>query len=272
MGINYTKTTSQGTQTKYRDRDGNWLKLDFHGYEGASEFVACEVLRVCCPYAFATYTPIEEAKRTGCISRPFVTDNEIIVPAWKLITQYDLELSLRKQKRDNSTVERVKSFVEFIETTTGIYGFGAYLTFVFEFDSLIRNEDRHLNNICVLRKPEGYELCPIFDNGLSLLSDTAAYPYSAPPQYLLRKVKAMPFSSSFEKQVKAAEELYGKQLQIDVSKLDFARMRRTIASVYSDPRVLRCVAVLETQLDSHPEYCVSGPKRAGLELNKLSLE
>ena len=35
------------------------------------------------------------------------------------------------------------------------------------------NEDRHMHNIAVLMKDDStYRLCPVFDNGASLLSDT----------------------------------------------------------------------------------------------------
>lgn len=48
-----------------------------------------------------------------------------------------------------------------------------YLIILAYIDSLILNEDRHFYNICLIEKDEEYRVAPIFDNGLSLLSDTS---------------------------------------------------------------------------------------------------
>lgn len=43
-----------------------------------------------------------------------------------------------------------------------------------EIDAFFLNEDRHTNNIAVQYNAadDTYALCPLFDNGLSLLADT----------------------------------------------------------------------------------------------------
>lgn len=71
------------------------------------------------------------------------------------------------------------------------------------FDAFILNEDRHTNNILFLFDPksEVWQFAPLFDNGLSLLSDVKDYPFSMPLNILKRKVKAIPFRSSFKKQL-----------------------------------------------------------------------
>lgn len=70
-------------------------------------------------------------------------------------------------------------------------------------DAFILNEDRHTNNILFLFDPktEDWQLAPIFDHGLSLLSDVKDYPLSKPMSILKRQVKAKPFNSSFTKQL-----------------------------------------------------------------------
>ena len=70
-------------------------------------------------------------------------------------------------------------------------------------DAFIFNEDRHTNNILFLYDPkkDTWKLAPIFDHGLSLLSDVKDYPLSIPINVLKRKVKAKPFNSSFKKQL-----------------------------------------------------------------------
>lgn len=71
------------------------------------------------------------------------------------------------------------------------------------FGAFILNEDRHTNNILFLyeSKNEKWQLAPLFDHGLSLLSDVKDYPLSKPMDFLKRKVKAKPFNSSFKKQL-----------------------------------------------------------------------
>jgi hypothetical protein len=71
------------------------------------------------------------------------------------------------------------------------------------FDAFILNEDRHTNNILFLFNPntEAWQLAPLFDHGLSLLSDLKDYPLDKPMSILKRKLKAKPFNSSFSKQL-----------------------------------------------------------------------
>ena len=46
---------------------------------------------------------------------------------------------------------------------------------------LFGNENRHLNNIAVLRRGEGFDYCPLFDFGAGLLSNTRDYPLDLSP-------------------------------------------------------------------------------------------
>ena len=77
------------------------------------------------------------------------------------------------------------------------------ITRLLAFDALILNENRHTNNILFLYHPieKTWQLAPIFDNGLSLLSDEKDYTPGKPLTILKRKVKAKPFNSSFSKQL-----------------------------------------------------------------------
>ena len=61
-----------------------------------------------------------------------------------------------------------------VEQTTGLQNFGQYLTSMLEIDAFFLNKDRHTNNIAVQYNAadDTYALCPLFDNGLSLLADT----------------------------------------------------------------------------------------------------
>ena len=52
---------------------------------------------------------------------------------------------------DSLYVKDYRYTVDFIEQTTGLTGVGAYLTMLLELDSFFLNEDRHTNNLAVIR-------------------------------------------------------------------------------------------------------------------------
>ena len=110
---------------------------------------------------------------------------------------------------------RLAWLVEQVERLTGLDRFGTYLTLLFEVDMLFGNEDRHLNNIAVLRCGDGFDYCPIFDFGAGLLSNTRDYPMEIEPDALVRQLKAQPMKTGFVRQVHAAQNLYGPQLRCD---------------------------------------------------------
>ena len=106
-----------------------------------------------------------------------------------------------------------------MERTTGLTGAGEYLTLLLELDAFFLNEDRHTNNLAVIRNEKTMEFryCPIFDNGLALLSDLNDYSLDQDIYDCIGRVPAKPFSRFFEEQVDAAEELYGMQLHFSFS-------------------------------------------------------
>ena len=90
-----------------------------------------------------------------------------------------------------------------------------YLTAMLEIDAFFMNEDRHTNNIAVIynEKTQKYELSPFFDQGLCMFADiNQDYPIDQSLEYCLEKIEAKPFSSDFDIQLDAAEELYGIQI------------------------------------------------------------
>ena len=64
-----------------------------------------------------------------------------------------------------SDKSRIRYIAEKTAEITGLHGFPQYLTLLFEIDSLILNDDRHLNNIAIIEQDGRYDYCPIFDNG-----------------------------------------------------------------------------------------------------------
>ena len=68
------------------------------------------------------------------------------------------------------------------------------------------------------------------------------------PEELLRRATAKPFSGSFEKQEKAAEQLYHKQLDIWFSENDLIDFCHEAAMYYSEEYVERVRILCELQM------------------------
>ena len=87
-------------------------------------------------------------------------------------------------------------------------------------DALFLNEDRHLHNLAVLMSNSGeFRLCPIFDNGAGLLSDTAMdYPLAGDPLKMKSSVLARTFHDSFDEQLDVSERLYGQHLRFSFAR------------------------------------------------------
>lgn len=241
-------TPSKGNQEKYHI-DDYWYKTDYLGYEGASEYLVTEILKQSNIKYFVEYSmeKIEKIDKddpdyikqsNGCKSKNFCSDGIEIVTINSLIKN-NLGISFDKFIDKLSTKDAIEKVVDFVKAQTGLDKFGEYLGSILELDAFILNEDRHMNNILVLKDKEGkYNYAPIFDNGAAFLSDTTNdYILGYRVDKLMDKVKAKPFSSHFSKQVKAARELYGAQLffdeNLDISKALF-NIRQLYGSVIAD--------------------------------------
>lgn len=148
--------------------------------------------------------------------------------------------------------------VDFVEKHTGIRDFGRYLTAMLEVDAFFLNEDRHTNNIAVLYDDtdETYSLCPLFDNGLSLLSDTSLdFPLERPLEDCLQAIEAKPFSRHFDDQLDAAEGLYGIQLRFSFGSHDVKDIIDAFRSEYDNDICNRCEALIRRQMH-HYSYLI----------------
>lgn len=70
------------------------------------------------------------------------------------------------------------------------------------FDFISLNSDRHLNNIGIISNQFNYKLCPIFDNGLSMLSELSDVIIDMPVFNLDKSLKCKPFMSKPYNQIK----------------------------------------------------------------------
>ena len=216
------ETSSKGNQEKWRD--GNkWYKLDQFGYEALAEVFTSLLLEHSnissdTPFRFTSYQMerllVHGRERTGCSSDHFLKDGESIITLAHLFKQhlgYSLADALGRLSSDK---KRMIYLAEETAKLTGLDHFPEYLTLLFEIDALVLNDDRHLNNIAILQKNGKFDYCPIFDQGAGLLSNTLYAPFGIVPQSLIKEAKARPFQTTFNRQVRTMESLYGTQLQI----------------------------------------------------------
>ncbi len=213
------RQSSKGNQLKW-ESDGIWYKADYTGYEGLSEYVVSELLRKSSllPEEYVLYAPEQiKYKATtynGCKSRDFSGDLQVITLERLFKNQYGISLNAGIYSIPNVT-DRLMYLTEQVERMTGISDFGVYMCKLLSIDALFLNEDRHTHNISVLMSGNGtFELCPVYDNGAALLSDTAMdYPMGMDIFQAIKTVKAKTLCNSFDEQLDAAEELYRNSIR-----------------------------------------------------------
>lgn len=221
--------SSKGNQLKW-EQDGWWYKADAFGYEGLAEVVVSRLLADSNIENFVTYEPVmiryKGREFRGCRSRNFRNEGEELIPLERLARSYT-GFGLAKQLAHMTDVkERIRYTEELVRNVTGIEDFGIYLTKMLEIDAFFLNEDRHTNNIALLyhAKTKEYRLCPFFDMGLSLFSDTReAYPFSKSFTECRNGILAKPFSRDFDEQLDAANELYGYYLKFNFAAADVVK-------------------------------------------------
>lgn len=241
--------SSKGNQLKIR-YNNTWYKADFLGYEGAAEHITSTVLEHSNITCFVSYFPekfiYKKKEYLGCVSSDFLSEKYKLITSERLF-QSETGKSVWDTIEKLSTRDRIKTFVEIIESITRLEDFGAYLTTMLEIDEFVLNEDRHFHNITFLQDTNNnkYRLCPYFDFGASFLSDLRDYPLEKNTVQLVDSVTAKPFNSSFKKQTEISEELYGKHLKF--SPIDVAKVKRVIESYYSKRIAERIIEVYKWQ-------------------------
>lgn len=255
-----TGHTSKGDQPKW-ERGGRWYKADHMGYEALSEVVISALLRWSNVPDFVSYQPIwiyyQERKLRGCVSKNFRSKQEMLVPLERLHRAYEGGRGLAATLAGfPDAAERIRYTVDFIERTTGLAEAGAYLTMLLELDAFFLNEDRHTNNLAVLRDEISgqFRFCPVFDNGLALLSDLNDYPMSADLYACIGRVQAKPFDMDFLCQVEAAESLYSPQLQFTFTRQDVSQSLENLTQLYPAEIMQRVERVLYEQMRRFQAY------------------
>lgn len=216
------ETSSKGNQEKWFDH-GRWYKLDQFGYEALTETFTSMLLERSnieqdTSFRFTRYRMerihVHGRDRTGCSSESFLLPGQSIVTLSHLFRQYLGHPLKDELVRLSSDKKRIAYLAEETAAITGLREFPQYLTLLFEIDSLVLNDDRHLNNIAVIEQGGRYDYCPIFDQGAGLLSNLQFSPIDIAPSALIRELRARPFNTTFNRQLHTAQRLYGKQLRI----------------------------------------------------------
>lgn len=251
--------SSKGDQPKWQ-LDGKWYKADHMGYEALAEVLVSRLLKKTNVADFVEYEPVliryREYDMPGCVSKNFRGKDEMLVPFERLHRAYKGQglASALAPMADPRT--RIRYTVDFIEQTTGLTGVGPYLTQLLELDAFFLNEDRHTNNLAVIRNEKTLEfrLCPIFDNGLALLSDLGDYPREKDVYDCIGSVRAKPFDLDFDAQAEAAEELYGSQLKLRFDRCDVQKELKCLEELYPQEKLDRVERVLYEQMRKYQAY------------------
>ncbi|WP_246589748.1 hypothetical protein [Desertibacillus haloalkaliphilus] len=188
--------------------NNKWIKENTRGYENMAEYVSFLILKnsTLPKNSFVSYTPclIEKHDGTwteGCYSKDFRGSLQEVTLERLFEAHFETTDEILTNVR-YSTADKFNAIMDKIHDFTGV-NVSHQVAQMLAFDAFILNEDRHTNNILLLFDPlkETWQLAPIFDHGLSLLSDIKDYPLNKPMSILKRKVKSKPFNSSFTKQL-----------------------------------------------------------------------
>jgi len=245
--IAIVSTSSKGDQSKWRI--GNkWVKQNSRGYEDRAEILASLILE-CSTFSKSDYVSYFPCKielpngdfAQGCYSLDFRGTKQEVT----LERLFEANFSSTDQILNNATLSTEAKFQMLMQKVQEYTGLNVSIEMarLFAFDALILNEDRHTNNILFLYDPiqKSWELAPIFDHGLSLLSDIKDYPLGKPLTILMRKVKAKPLNSSFSKQLAlyTGEPFIRKNeliRKLEASTMELGRAKEVLYSQIQDPR------------------------------------
>lgn len=251
--------SSKGDQPKWLIKN-QYYKADHMGYESLSEYLVSELLKKSTVTDFVEYTPViikyNNKELIGCESENFLKNGEELFTFERLHRAYTGQELYKTVWQMNDVKERIVYTVNFIEEVTNLKNVGEYLTAIAEIDMLFLNEDRHFNNLSVIRSENNeYRLSPVFDNGLSFLSDTRTdYPLGIDIYQAIPKVGAKPFSTDFDTQTDILEEIYGTQLKIHTNRNQIRKLIDDLNEYYPTEILCRVTDIVFEQMRRYGTY------------------
>lgn len=259
MKIENLNHSSKGDQPKWLIKN-QYYKADHMGYESLSEYLVSELLKSSNITNFVEYTPVtikyNGKELVGCESKNFLKKGEELFTFERLHRAYTGKELYKTVRQMNDVKNRIIYTIDFIEKVTDLKNVGEYLTATAEIDMLFLNEDRHFNNLSVIRNEKNeFRLSPIFDNGLSFLSDTKIdYPLETDIYQAISKIKAKPFSTDFDTQTDILEQLYGTQLTIHTDKNQIRELIDDLTELYPADIISRVTTIVLEQMRRYGIY------------------
>lgn len=251
--------TSKGDQPKWQT-GGKWYKADHMGHEALSEILISALLKRSNIPDFVEYAPVliqyDGKVLRGCVSDNFRKKGEMLIPLERLHRACKGRGLAQTLGEMPEPADRIRYTVEFVEQTTSLSHVGESLTLLLELDAFFLNEDRHTNNIAVIRSETSgqFRLCPVFDNGLALLSDENDYPAAEDFYSCIRRARVKPFAQDFDEQVSCANALYGSFLKFSFTKKDAENILNGLSGFYPDAILQRTESILYEQMRKYPIY------------------
>lgn len=229
----FREQSSKGNQLKW-EKDGIWYKADYAGYEGLAEYMVSHLLELSTLHQdeFVIYGTESikylDSIYNGCSSANFKKEDDQIITLERLHKNHYGTSFLETVMRIPEISDRLDYLVRTAEIMTGLKDFGTYLTKLLTIDAVFLNEDRHLHNIAVIMHPNStFSFCPVFDNGLALLSDTSIDYASFDEEKIygyIDSVKAKTISPSFNEALDATESKYGSQIRFTFTNNDIRNL------------------------------------------------
>ena len=256
--INMDRNSSKGNQLKWFDA-GNWYKADYLGYEGLSEYIVSHLLEKSTVFPRVLYEidkiSYQDGIYKGCRCAGFLHGGQEVLTLEKLF-RLEWGIDLTNVLAPMELKERILFVVEHVSLLAGLENFGAYLTMLLEIYAFFLNEDRHMNNIAVLRNVNRtFSYCPVFDNGAALFSDTRiSYDLGLPLETCYGRIEAKPFNRSFDEQMDVAEELYGVHFYYWFTEKDVERLLSDAIEMYGTEIVNRVLAVMRQQMRKYAYF------------------
>jgi len=239
-------TLSKGNQIKWY-KNGVWYKADYLGYEGLAEHICSALLKASNVKSFVEYEIIvineTEGKDSylGCKSNNFPLTgvfHSVESLLHRLPDKYNVFLEPRQTLKAS-----VYDFCAGIEKYFYVDIIGDIIEML-AFDFIVGNEDRHLINFGLVENEDRFVFAPLFDHGLSLLSDM-----KSDAQYTcIDEIVYKPFDH-LRKGGHGLDSILCRPLSIDTVKFICEEKKIRNAGIYPINIIDRAMGVLYKSLD-----------------------